>query len=183
MKWREFRTAIARRLFPDAPRGTLKRLEADHRAGVDLYADGKYVESEEQFAKNVELARSFGAESNELIDYLTKLSDFYHSTGNYSSAEQPLLEALKITQKRFGMGGYRVAPVVNDIALLYYAQGRYQEAEGSFERLKKILKEHAPDSAEMAICLENYAAVLRRLDRDQESTQLRVRAKEIREGL
>ena len=183
MKWREFTTTIARRLFPTAPRRTLKRLKADHRAGVDLYTDGKYVESEQQFAKNVELARSFGAESDELIDYLRKLGDFYHSTGNYSSAEQPLLEALKIIQERFGMEDYQVVPVLNDIALLYYAQGRYQEAEGSFERLRKILEEHAPDSAEMAICLENYAAVLRRLDRDQESTQLRVRAKEIREGL
>ena len=183
MKWREFKTTIARRLFLNAPRRTLKRLEADHRAGVDLYADGKYVESEQQFGKNVELARSFGAESNELIDYLRKLGDFYHSTGNYSSAEQPLLEALKIIQKRFGMEDYQVAHVLNDIALLYYAQGRYQEAEDRFERLRKILEEHAPDSAEMAICLENYAAVLRRLDREQESTRLRARAKEIRDAL
>ena len=183
MKWRDVRTAIARRLLPDAGRGTLKRLEADHRAGVDLYADGKYVQSEEEFARCVELARSCGAESSELIDYLVKLGDFYHSTGNYSSAEQPLLEALKLTQKRFGMEGYQVAPVLNDIALLYYAQGRHQEAEGSFEHLRKILEEHAPQSVEMAICLENHAAVLRRLDREQKSTQLRVRAKEIRDAL
>ena len=183
MKWRDVKTAITRRLFPDASRRYLKRLEADHRAGVDLYADGKYVESEKQFAKSVELARAFGAQSSGLIDYLKKLADFYHSTGNYSSAEQPLLEALKITGDRFGVAGYQVAPVLNDIALLYYAQGRHQEAEGSFERLTNILEEHAPQSVEMAICLENHAAVLRRLDRDQESTQLRLRAKQIRDAL
>ena len=70
------------------------------------------------------------------------------------------------------MEDYQVAPVLNDVALLYYAQGRYQKGESSFKRLRKILEEHAAGSAEMAICLENYAAVLRRLDRDEESTQL-----------
>ena len=125
---------------PNAPGRYLKRLDAGHRAGVDLYADGKYVESEQRFANNVELARSFGEESSELIDYLRKLGDFYHSTGNYSSAEQPLLEAMKIIQERFGMEDYQVAPVLNDVALLYYAQGRYQKGESSFKRLRKISK-------------------------------------------
>ena len=182
MKWRYITTAIVRKLLPRAPRRQLKRLEVGHRAGVDLYADGKYVESEQRFENNVALARSLGEESNELLDYLRKLGDFYHSTGNYSSAEQPYIESMKITQERFGMEDYQVAPVLNDIALLYYAQGRYQEAENSFKRLKKIFQEHAAGSAEMAICLENYAAVLRRLDRDEESTQLQARAKEIRDA-
>ncbi len=182
MKWRDITKAIAQRLLPNATGRYLKRLDVGHRAGVDLYADGKYVESEQRFANNVELARSFGEESSELTDYLRKLGDFYHSTGNYSAAEQPLLEAMKITQERFGMEDYQVAPVLNDVALLYYAQGRYQEADGSFKRLKKILEEHAAGSSEMAICLENCAAVLRRLDRDEESTQLRARAKEIRDA-
>ena len=181
MKWRDI-AAIARRLLPYSPGRYLKRLEAGHQAGVDLYSDGKYVESERRFTHNVELARSFGEESSELIDYLKKLGDFYHSTGNYSSAEQPLLEAMTITQEHFGMEDYQVALVLNDIALLYYAQGRYQEAETSFKRLRKIFEEHAAASAEMAICLENYAAVLRRLDRDEESTQLRARAKKIRDA-
>ncbi len=180
MKWRDITTAIAQRFLLNSPGRTLKRLEVGHRAGVDLYADGKYVESEQRFEKNAELARSFGEESSELIDYLRKLGDFYHSTGNYSSAEQPLLEAMKIIQERFGMEDHQVALVLNDVALLYYAQGRYQEAENSFERLRKILEEHAAGSAEMAICLENYAAVLRRLERDEESSQLRARAREIR---
>ncbi len=183
MRWREIGAAITQRLFPSASRGSLKRLEAEHRAGVELYADGKYAESKEQFARSVKRARAFGAESSELIDYLKKLGDFYHTTGNYSSAERPLLEALGIAQKRFGEAGYRVAPVLNDLALLYYAQGRYREAEGRFEALQKILQQHAPQSIEMAICLENHAAVLRRLDREPESTHLRTRSRQIRAAL
>ncbi len=183
MNWREIGAAITQRLFPSASRGSLKRLEADHRAGVELYADGKYAESKEQFTRSVKRARGFGPESSELIDYLKKLGDFYHTTGNYSSAERPLLEALRIAQKRFGEASYRVALVLNDIALLYYAQGRHREAERRFEALRKILEEHAPQSAEMAICLENHAAVLRRLDREQESTQLRTRSRKIRAAL
>ena len=183
MKWQDLLALMARKIFPNSSRGILSRLEAGHRTGVDLYADGLYPESEERFRKNLTLARSLGAESPPLLDYLTRLGDFYYSTGNYSSAEQPLLEALEISRQRFGAKDHQVAPALNDVALLYYAQGRYRDARKGFEELAEILHKHAPDSIEMAICLENLAAALRRLDGEEESNRLRARAREIRQSL
>ncbi len=183
MKLKDLRGTILRKLFPETRAGRMQRLQSGHRKGVDLYADGKYSESEKQFTGNVDLARSLGPESSELLDYLKDLGTFYHETGNYSSAEGPFLEVLEISEQRFGSQHHRVVPALNDLALLLYAQGRYGEAEDYFLRLQNVLENQWPGSRRMATCLENYAAVLRRLHREDESTQLRKRAGEIRDQL
>ncbi len=183
MTLKALRGAILRKLLPNTRRGRLQLLQANHRKGVDLYAEGNYSESDKQFASNVELARSFGPESRELLYYLKNLGDFYHDTGNYLSAEGPFLEVMEISEQRISEQPHQVVAALNDVALLFYAQGRYREAEDYFRRLLEILEQQRPVSRPMATCLENYAAVLRRLDRDDESMQVRDRARSIRDQL
>ncbi len=161
----------------------IKRLETNHRKGVELYADGRYRESEKQFSRNLELVKSIGPESDELLSYLKALGDFYHDTGNYSSAETPFMELLRISRKNIRKNPDQVLSALNDIALLLYAQGRYKEAEDYFRQLLEILEKQHPTSRRMATCLENYAAVLRRINLDKESQLLRERAKKIRDSL
>lgn len=180
MKFKSLRGALIRKLFPNTWRGRVHRLKVNHRKGVDLYAEGDYRESEKQFASNLELARSFGPASLELLAYLKNLGDFYHDTGNYSSAESPFLEVLEISEQQLSRQPHHVVEALNDVALLHYAQGRYSEAEDYFLRLLEILEQQGSISRRMATCLENYAAVLRRLNRDEESTQLQDRARSIR---
>lgn len=181
MKFKSLREALICKLFPHTWRGRVHRLKVNHRKGVDLYTEGDYRESEKQFSSNLELARSFGPESLELLDYLKNLGDFYHNTGNYSFAERPFLEVLEISEKRLSGQPHHLVEALNNVALLLYAQGRYREAEDYFLRLLAILEQQGPLSRRMATCMENYAAVLRRLDRDEESTQLRDRARSIRD--
>ena len=55
-----------------------------------------------------------------------------------------------------------VAFALNNLALLYLAQGRYAEAEPLFKRALAIMeKAFGPGHPHVAVSLENYAAILR----------------------
>ena len=74
-----------------------------------------------------------------------------------------------------------IAFVLNDLGLLYEAQGRYAEAEPLFQRGLAIreaaLGSNHPD---LATSLENYAALLRATQRAEQAAKLEARAKMIR---
>jgi tetratricopeptide (TPR) repeat protein len=72
--------------------------------------------------------------------------------------------------------------MLNNLALLYQAQGKYSEAEPLFKRALAI-KEKAlgPEHLSVATTLENYAALLRKTNREVEAIKLEARAKAIRD--
>ncbi len=71
--------------------------------------------------------------------------------------------------------------VPNNLALLYYAQGQYSQAEPLYQRALAIReKTLGPEHPKLATSLENYAALLRKLDRTAEAESMEVRAKAIR---
>ncbi|MBV9259409.1 MAG: tetratricopeptide repeat protein, partial [Ktedonobacteraceae bacterium] len=70
---------------------------------------------------------------------------------------------------------------LNDLALLYQAQGRYEEAEPLYERALQIYeKTMRPDHPGLATILGNYAYLLEEMQRPDEAAQLRARAQAIR---
>ncbi len=78
--------------------------------------------------------------------------------------------------------GYpNVAQSLNNLALLYQAQGKYAEAEPHYKRSlaikDKVLGSEHPS---VATSLENYAALLRKTGRGTEATKMEARAKAIR---
>ena len=70
---------------------------------------------------------------------------------------------------------------MNDLALLFYNQGKYAEAGILYQRclaiLEKALGPHYPD---LVTVLENYACLLRKADREAEAPKTEVYAKAIR---
>ena len=74
-----------------------------------------------------------------------------------------------------------MATSLNNLALLYYTQGKYAEAEPLYTRALEIdEKALGPDHPNVATTLENYAALLRETQRNAEATEMEARAKEIR---
>ena len=70
---------------------------------------------------------------------------------------------------------------LNNLAELYYNQGRYAEAEPLYRRaLAKWEKALGPEHPKVATSLENSAALLRATDRADEAEKLEVRAAAIR---
>ena len=69
----------------------------------------------------------------------------------------------------------------NDLAALYYDQGKYAKAE-PLQRHALLIYEKAlgPDHPEVATSLENFAALLRQTERADEAEKTKARANAIR---
>ena len=103
-----------------------------------------------------------------------------YEQGDYDEAEKQLLRALKEAEN-FGEQDPRLAASLNNLALLYYAQGQYAEAEPFYQRSLAIWeKALGPEHPDVATILENYADLLRELDRNREAEELEERARAIR---
>ncbi len=74
-----------------------------------------------------------------------------------------------------------MAQSLNNLAVLYQAQGRYAEAEPLYQRaLATVEKALGPEHPHVATSLENYAALLRQTARADEAERMEARAKAIR---
>ena len=86
-----------------------------------------------------------------------------------------------IREKALGPEHPDVAKSLNNLALLYQAQGRYAEAEPLHKRAL-VIREKAlgPEHPDVAKSLENYAALLRKAGRGGEATKMEAHAEAIR---
>ena len=74
-----------------------------------------------------------------------------------------------------------MATSLNNLALLYYAQGHYAQAEPLFKRALEINeKALGPDHSRVATGLENLAGLYIATNRDKEAEPLEERAARIR---
>ena len=86
-----------------------------------------------------------------------------------------------IREKALGPEHPDVATSLNNLAVLYRAQGQYAEAEPLYQRALAIRKRVlGPEHPKVATCLENYAILLRNMGRPEEAAPLEARARAIR---
>ena len=103
-----------------------------------------------------------------------------YEQGRYAEAEVQLKAALQEAES-FEPDDPRLAQSLNNLGLLYEAQGKYAEAEPLYQRALGIWeKALGPDHPNAATSLENYAALLRKTDREAEAAKMEARAKAIR---
>jgi len=75
---------------------------------------------------------------------------------------------LEINEKALGSDNPDVAISLNNLAELYYNQGRYKEAEPLYRQALKILKQTlGSDHPEVAITLENMRALYKKMGKDE----------------
>ena len=109
--------------------------------------------------------------------YITAAQQAYQQA-DYAEAEKQSEAALKEAE---AFDDVRLATSLNNLALLYKAQGRYAEAEPLYQRSLAIReKALGPEHPAVATSLENYADLLRKTGRVSEATEMEARAKTIR---
>ncbi len=103
-----------------------------------------------------------------------------YQQADYAQAEKLFLAALKEAEK-FGDQDPRLAASLNNLAELYRAQGKYTQAEPLYRRALAIWeKTLGPEHPDVATDLENYAALLHKLNRAAEADKMKARAQAIR---
>ncbi len=90
-------------------------------------------------------------------------------------------KALRLGEGEFGPNRETTALLLNNLAELYHAEGRYGDAALLFKRALPIMvKTLGPEHPDVARSLENYAATLRKTGRDAEAARMERRAKSMR---
>ena len=99
-----------------------------------------------------------------------------YEQGQYADAEKAWIAALEEAEK-FGPRDPRLATSLNNLAILYDAQGKYAETEPLYKRALAIAeKTLGPDHLQVAIFLNNLADLYRLQGRYAESEPLSKRA-------
>lgn len=179
---RHLRTAAqAAEIFgPNDPRlaTTLNEL------GLVYRTERKYGKAEAVFKRAAGIwEKTPGREHIYAATALNNLAVLYHAQHRDAEAETFFKRALSIEQQTLGPEHPQVATGLTNLAVLHYDRGEYRQAASLYERALTI-DEHAlglshPD---LIAILEDYAKVLRKLDRTAEAAKLEARAKAIRAG-
>ena len=104
-----------------------------------------------------------------------------YQRGDYAEAEKQWSGALKAAEE-FGLEDPRLATSLNNLALLYEAQGKYVEAEPLYKRALAIdEKAVGPEHPEVATILDNLASLYDAQGRYAEAEPLHKRALAIAE--
>ena len=122
-------------------------------------------------------AEGAGIEWDILIEEVKEL----YRTGKYARGVVVAKKALEVAEENVGPYHHDVATSLNELALLYSAQGHYAQAEPLYKRALKI-DEKALGSGHpsVATSLENLAGLYRATNRDKEAEPLEERAARIR---
>ena len=104
-----------------------------------------------------------------------------YQAGRYAEAEKLFTFALKAAEES-GVQDQRLATSLNNLALVYKAQAKYDQAEPLYKRSLAIYeKALGPDHPHVTASLENYGTMLKAVKRDVEAEPLLRRAAQIRE--
>jgi len=86
----------------------------------------------------------------------------------------------RLRRKARGPEHLTLAAYLNDLALLYSHKGKYGEAEPLYLRALTIReKAGRPEDPFLALSLQSYAGLLRKMDRNAEAEKLEERSKAI----
>ena len=114
-------------------------------------------------------------DGNEIVSFKELLM------ANSAQAEPLCKQSLKIVEKALGPEHPDVATCLNNLAAVYYTQGKCAEAEPLYERSLKIRKKMLrPDHPDVATTYENMAVLYRQIGKEDEAEILEARARKIR---
>ncbi len=102
------------------------------------------------------------------------------STTSFAEAEPLYQRALAMKEKLLGKHHPDVAMTLNNLAVFYKSQGRFNDAEPLYQRSLLIFeKTFGANHPKVATCLLNYASLLRKMNRPDKAQTLEARAKNI----
>lgn len=158
-----------------------------HNLGLVLFDQKKYEDAGNILEKAVKLRRKFDAEpQRNLAISLLSLGGAYFHRGKVQEAESVVLQAREIlfkvpVDKKTPADKAAVMRSDHNLALIYVANKKYDAAEKSYKSAIVALEElHGPNSQYLIMYLNNYATLLKVLQRDAEAKALETRIDKIR---
>jgi tetratricopeptide (TPR) repeat protein len=152
-----------------------KVAEAAFFLGSALAEQGKYREAVAAYQESLEVGGEDHIKLNQLGAALVK-------AGDLQAAASRLKRALELSEKSLGEEHLGVAPILNNLAVLYRNQGQYAEAEPLYKRSLKILeKSLGTEHWSVATSLDNLAVIYKYQNRYSEAEPLHQRSLKIRE--
>ena len=170
--------AEAERLFLAAAAMAERFGADDARPAFALYqlaqaeqAQRKFDQAELHYGQALKLLQEVrGAEHPDVAAILNNLGVLHRLHGQFAEAEPLLRRALAIKEKAFGPEHQEVALGLHNLAMLYDTQGRYEQAEPLYRRALAIRAQTlGPAHADTTKSRRDYAALLRKMQRDREA--------------
>ncbi len=140
----------------------------------DVITNGRPIASEEEA---LETAKKIFEQDPEWWAWQSRMraGDEAYGRGDHAEAERHWKAQLEF---EVNMGSNRS---LDNLAMLYQAQGKYAEAEPLYVRVLAILeKALGPEHPDLAESLKNYAALLQKMGREAEAAKMEARALAIR---
>lgn len=153
-----------------------------------LWRQGRYSEAISVAREALRVAEeTFGPEHTNVAMSLEFLAALYDAQGRYADAEPLNRRALAIFETSLNPADATtpgvLASALQSLAIAYVRQGKYEDAEPLHKRVVAIMQDAlGPDHPDVAMALDNYALLLRKLGKVQEAQSMEVRSRQIREG-
>jgi tetratricopeptide (TPR) repeat protein len=155
--------------------------QSQHDLAAALAASGQ-LERAQSLLETCLAARErlSGPDSPEVAATLADLAEILRRRDQPSAAAPLLARAVATLEKTDG-DGRALATALNNLAALRFREGAYRDAGPMLaQALQLEEKALGPDDPELAVTLDNYAAVLTTLERGPEAEAARHRATAIR---
>lgn len=123
--------------------------------------------------------KTLGPDQADVATSLNNIAGLYAARDDYAAAEPLLVRALAIREKALGNDHRLTAQSLNNLALLYAARGRHGDAEPLYRRALATF-EKRDNCRDLAVALENFAALLDETGRRAEAERTEARARECR---
>jgi tetratricopeptide (TPR) repeat protein len=149
--------------------------------GLIYREKGRYEEALPLLERSLEISRkAFGTNHPDVATTLNNLATFHRLLGNYREAMKLYDQSFAIRESALGPEHPDVAQSFYNLALLEEDQNRFLQAEGMYKQSLKIYeKALGPDSPRVVLVLNDYAGLLRKLNRNDEALAMERRARAI----
>lgn len=149
------------------------RWEKASAKASEAFQQGKYDEAETLWKAALKDAESFPPDDPRLVVSLKSLADLYDDQKKLTEAEPLYQRLLAIEEKVQGSDHPDVATTLYRLAKLYHAQGKMTEAEPLYQRALAIRdRVLGPTHPDVVMILESYGALLRGLNRTDNTARL-----------
>jgi TonB family protein len=141
-------------------------------------AKEKYGSGQELLERVVKIYEAaLGPDNPKISDILDRLALTNFARGYSEKTEKLYLRALSIREKSYGEESAEAGKSLARLAEYYLLKGLYKKAEDVYKRLLPIREKKAgPNNEALIETLERYACLLRKAKRQDEASQLEIRA-------
>ena len=139
----------------------------------EAFQQGKFGEAETLWKAALKDAENFPPDDPRLVVSLKSLADLDNDQKKFTEAEPLYQRLLAIEEKIQGADHPDVATTLYRLAKLYHAQGKTTEAEPLYQRALAIKdRVLGPTHPDVVMILESYGALLREMNRTDNTSRL-----------